>query len=311
MSTTISIDEFVNDPGYPGIEDRFFDSPWIAEPVSKFRAEDVERFWFLDFHWPKGTTPLGMCYFEDGYAFATQQAATTLPLPPSNGLAVRFGGVHVFGGESLLKSTWEPGFRGMRIGNELGGILERFNATWANREAELSAGFSHFRDFDTQGASMGDMAQFARDARSFQKFAWVTHFGLMYPLLANYAGFYGLCAELGIAPGEIAKFLQGEKTKIIDTDIALWGLTKRAKELGVSGHVKGTPAAMRAAMGSAGPNGATWLAEYLKSRGSRTSNRSWACWRRSSKRKQPMTLTVGWTPPPLSVTPPWTPHAPS
>jgi len=109
---------------------------------------------------------------------------------------------------------------------------------------------------------MGEMAQFARDARSFQKFAWVTHFGLMYPLLANYAGFYGLCAELGIAPGEIAKFLQGEKTKIIDTDIAMWDLTKRAKDLGVAGHVQGTPAAMRAAMEAAGPNGTTWLADY-------------------------------------------------
>jgi pyruvate,water dikinase len=262
MSNIISIDEFVNDPGYPGFEDRFFNSPWIAEPVSKFRAEDVERFWFLDFHWPKGTTPLGMCYFEDGYAFATQQAATTLPLPPSNGLAVRFGGVHVFGGESPLKSTWEPGFRGMRIGNELGGILERFNETWAKREAELTAGFSHFRDYDTDRASMGDMAQFAQDARAFQKFAWVTHFGLMYPLLANYAGFYGLCNELKIAPGEIAKFLQGERTKIIETDVALWGLTKRAKELGVADHVSGTPDQMRAAMDNAGPNGATWMGEY-------------------------------------------------
>lgn len=262
MSTVIPIDEFVNDPGYPGFEPRFFDSPWIAEPVSKFRAEDVERFWFLDFHWPNGTTPLGMCFFEDGYAYGTQLSATTLPLPPSNGLAVRFGGIHVFGGESPLKSAWEPGFRGLRIGNELGGILGDFNAIWARREAELTAGFEHFKTFDTSAASLPELARFAADARAFQKFAWCVHFGLMYPLLANYAGFYGLCSELKIAPGEIAKFLQGEKTKIIKTDIALWELAHAARELGVQAHIAGSPAQMRAAMEAAGPNGSAWLAKY-------------------------------------------------
>jgi len=85
MSTVISIDEFVKDPGYPGMEQRFFNSPWIAEPVSKFREEDVERFWFLDFHWPKGTTPLGMCYFEDGYAFAPNSPTTPAPTRNSHG----------------------------------------------------------------------------------------------------------------------------------------------------------------------------------------------------------------------------------
>ncbi|TVR44301.1 MAG: PEP-utilizing protein mobile subunit, partial [Rhodobacteraceae bacterium] len=201
MSQTIAVDEYVRDEGYPGFEPRFLNSPWIAEPVSKFRAEDAERFWFLDFHWPNGTTPLGMSFFEDGYAYGTQLSATTLPLPPSNGLAVRFAGTHVYGGEAPLHSSWEPGFRGLRIGHELGDFLKNFHTIWQRRATELEAGFAYFRDFEPANANRAELAQFAIDARAFQKFAWCVHFGLMYPLLANYAGFYGLCSELKIEPG--------------------------------------------------------------------------------------------------------------
>lgn len=274
MSTVIPIDDFVADPGYPGWEPRFFDSPWIAEPVAKFRAEDVERFWFLDFHWPKGSTPLGMSFFEDGYAYGTQLAATTLPLPPSNGLAVRFAGTHVYGGESPLRSAWEPGFRGLRIGHDLGEFLGNFHAIWTKRAKELEAGFAHFRDFDTAKAGRADLAQFAIDARAFQKFAWCVHFGLMYPLLANYAGFYGLCTELKIEPGEIAKFLQGEKTKIIETDMELWSLAQDARDLGVADVLMGAAGgAVRSALEAAGPNGSAWLRRFdafLDRRGWRT-----------------------------------------
>ena len=47
----------------------------------------------------------------------------------------------------------------------------------------------------------------------------------MYPLLANYVGFYGMCTELGLDPGQIGKFLQGYDTKIMETDRELWRLT--------------------------------------------------------------------------------------
>ena len=56
------------------------------------------------------------------------------------------------------------------------------------------------------------------DARAFHVRAWEIHFDLMYPLTANYLGFYGLCKELGIAPADIPKFLQGYETQPMKSD---------------------------------------------------------------------------------------------
>ena len=36
-----------------------FDQPWAIEQARPLRKDDESRFWFLDFHWPRGFTPHG------------------------------------------------------------------------------------------------------------------------------------------------------------------------------------------------------------------------------------------------------------
>ena len=67
------------------------------------------------------------------------------------------------------------------------------------------------------------------DARAFHVRAWEIHFDLMYPLTANYLGFYGLCKELGIAAADIPKFLQGYETQPMKSDRAMWQLANNAR----------------------------------------------------------------------------------
>ena len=67
------------------------------------------------------------------------------------------------------------------------------------------------------------------DARAFHVRAWEIHFDLMYPLTANYLGFYGLCKELGIAPADIPKFLQGYETQPMKSDRMMWQLANDAR----------------------------------------------------------------------------------
>ena len=67
------------------------------------------------------------------------------------------------------------------------------------------------------------------DARAFHVRAWEIHFDLMYPLTANYLGFYGLCKELGIAAADIPKFLQGYETQPMKSDRAMWQLANSAR----------------------------------------------------------------------------------
>jgi len=51
------------------------------EQTRPFRKDDESRFWFLDFHWPRGFTPMGAAtWCEDGYCWGTQHAAEGLPL---------------------------------------------------------------------------------------------------------------------------------------------------------------------------------------------------------------------------------------
>ena len=72
------------------------------------------------------------------------------------------------------------------------------------------------------------------DARAFHVRAWEIHFDLMYPLTANYLGFYGLCKELGIAAADIPKFLQGYETQPMKSDRAMWQLANTARGTVVS-----------------------------------------------------------------------------
>ena len=67
-----------------------------VEPFDTFRPEDESRLWFLDFHWPRGLTPLATLWNEDGYAWGTQLAAERMPLPSGRGIAQRMAGPHTY-----------------------------------------------------------------------------------------------------------------------------------------------------------------------------------------------------------------------
>jgi pyruvate,water dikinase len=127
---------------------------------------------------------------------------------------------------------------------------------------ELETGLSHFEKFDFAGKNLGDIAQYLFDARAFQKRAWEIHFEMMYPLLANYLGFYGICGELKIDPGEISKFLQGYDTKILECDRELWRLTAAAKEAKIDDvFAKTEPEKLSVALAK-DPRAASWRSKF-------------------------------------------------
>ncbi|MDG5486713.1 PEP-utilizing enzyme [Mycolicibacterium gadium] len=111
-------------------------------------------------------------------------------------------------------------------------------------------------------------------ARAHNKRAFEIHFQIMYGLLANYVGFYGLCTELGIAPGEIAKFLQGYDTKPLETDRELWRLTTAAREAGLGRIFAATSAdQLHQVLRTTGGPASGWLSQlgdFLEKYGWRT-----------------------------------------
>jgi pyruvate,water dikinase len=274
MTKVIPVDEFISDEWYPGFEPDDGRSPWYVDPVRRFRKEDEKELWFLDFHWQRGLTPMGLTFNEDGYNWSTQLAAEQMPLPSGRGLTCRLGGTHTYGSAIGVDDPREISQRARRLEHALPGFLRDFEPIWGRMRAEIDQGWDFFRGVDHSAMSLEDLRENLIQARRYLKRTAEIHFQVMYPLLANYAGFYGLCTQLGLDPGQIGRFLQGYDTKIMETDRELWRLTSAARAAGLepvfAAHEAGGIRAALAAHG--GPAGA-WLArldDFLRVYGYRT-----------------------------------------
>jgi pyruvate,water dikinase len=84
----------------------------------------------------------------------------------------------------------------------------------------------------------------------------------MYPLTANYLGFYGLCKELGIAAADIPKFLQGYETQPMKSDRVMWKLASEVRGTPVHRIIADTAPAQIYQKLRATPAAAKWLADF-------------------------------------------------
>jgi phosphohistidine swiveling domain-containing protein len=263
MATVISVDEFVSDEWYPGFKADDGHAPWYVDPVRRFRQEDEKELWFLDFHWPRGLTPMGLVFNEDGYNWSTQLAAEQLPLPPGRGLTCRLGGTHTYGSAIPVTDAREIGQRARRLEHALPAFLRDFAPTWDRMRGEIDQGWNYFRGFNLSALSLADLRENLIQARRYLKRTAEIHFQVMYPLLANYIGFYSMCTELGLDPGQIGKFLQGYDTKIMETDRELWRLTSAARASGLdqvfASHDAGQ---IRSGLAAHGGSAGTWLTAF-------------------------------------------------
>lgn len=263
MATLIPVDEYCNDEWYPGFTPAYDHAPWVVDPVKTFSKKDEENFWFLDFHWPRGMTPMGYIWMEDGYNWGTQLAAETLPLPPGRGITTRMAGTHIYASSIPVTEPRHIAARGARLSRSLPPFLENFQEIWSGMRDELEGEWAHFRSVDLSSLSLEQLGDNLVQARAYHKRAFEIHFQVMYPLLANFVGFYGQCVEFGIDPLDIGTFLQGEDTKIMETDRALWDMTAKAKQAGLTDIFERTPAEeLRATLSREGGPAGTWLRDF-------------------------------------------------
>ena len=57
MAEIVPVDVFL-DGWYPGWTPELIEEPWLRMRCKPFSKEDEARFWFADFHWPRGFSPL-------------------------------------------------------------------------------------------------------------------------------------------------------------------------------------------------------------------------------------------------------------
>ena len=263
MATVIPVDEFITDEWYPGFKPAYTHAPWYVDPVQTFSKEDEKNFWFLDFHWPRGLTPMGLIWNEDGYNWSSQLAAEQMPLPPGRGITCRLGGTHTYGSPLPVTDVREIGQRARRLERALPPFLQNFDTIWGDMREEVNESWDYFRGVDLSKLSLEDLRENLIQARQYHKRAFEIHFQVMYPLLANYVGFYSMCTELGLDPGQIGKFLQGYDTKIMETDRELWRLTTAARAAGLESAFAAHEAdGIRAALATQGGAASSWLTKF-------------------------------------------------
>src|SRR5437762_3087076 len=145
MATVIPVDEFITDEWYPGFKPGYTHAPWYIDPVQTFRKEDEENFWFLDFHWPRGLTPMGLIWNEDGYNWSSQLAAEQMPLPPGRGITCRLGGTHTYGSPLPVTDVREIGQRARRLERMLPPFLQNFDEIGGHLREEANERWDYLR----------------------------------------------------------------------------------------------------------------------------------------------------------------------
>ncbi len=89
MAEIVPVDQFLD--WYPGWTPELTDSPWLAERSGPFTKEDESRFWFVDFHWPRGFSPIGYLFVSDCGSWGTQTAAHFLAAAAGQGPGAAHG----------------------------------------------------------------------------------------------------------------------------------------------------------------------------------------------------------------------------
>ena len=232
MADVVSVDQFL-DGWYPGWKPEHLDNPWLRMKSVPFTKQDEERFWFVDFHWPRGFSPLGM-------QFVSRRLVVDAARRPPTAAASRRRARAAHGRAVPLRGR---GAGHVAVGDRLPGRADR--EEHAQVPAELRR---HLGRAQVGARARAELLRELRLRRQvarpisvstcttpgrFQKRAWEIHFEIMYPLLAIYLQLYGVCASNGIDPGNIAKMLQGREHKITETDRAMWDLADEAKRLGI------------------------------------------------------------------------------
>lgn len=263
MANVVPVEPYTGE-WYPGFRPEYLTSPFIVDGTGPFTKEDEDKFWFLDFHWSRGLTPLAaFTWGQDGYCWGTQHAAEALPLPPGRGITSRFAGTHLYGSAIPESDPREIGARANRLGTNLPHFLQNYRSIWAAGRDELEATWDHFQSLDLTAVPTGDLPGLIAAARRYHKRSMEIHFNVMYPMLVNFLGFYGACAEMGIDTNQIGKFLQGEDTKIMETDRGLAELARKAKAAGlrqVFEDNSGTD--IRTALSAHGGSASQWLTDF-------------------------------------------------
>ena len=264
MGNVVPVDGFTGE-WYPGYKPEHFNFPYWVDAPSPFQAGDENHFWFLDFHWSRGLTPLAATLWSaDGYCWGTQHAVGEAAAPARPRHHVPASRAPTSTARRSPRPTRARSARGPTGSASTCRTSSRTTAPSGRRGAtSWRPPGTYFQGIDFAALPTSDLAGLLHQARRYHKRAMEIHFDVMYPMLVNFLGFYGACAELGIDTNLVGKFLQGEDTKIMELDRELSGLAAKARRAGLAQvFADHEPGELRAALSAHGGSASPWLTDF-------------------------------------------------
>ena len=242
-----------------------------------FTKEDESRFWFVDFHWPRGFSPLGYLYVTDCASWAHPDRRA-----PAAAAARRRASCSAWAGRSSTRarcrstSQWEIGFRAARIEKNMPQVPPELRRHLGGAQVGARA-----RARATSRATTSPASRSPRSASTWSTPAPSTSgrgrstSRSCTRCSAIYLAAVRACARrTGSTRATSPRCFQGRDSKIMETDRAMWDLVDEAKRLGIAELLRRTSLSRSAtASPKAGGNASIWLTkfdDFLKEYGWRT-----------------------------------------
>lgn len=201
--------------------------------VRPLAPADDDRFWALDFHFPRGLTPLGLTTFAPAYAAGTRAGARRLGTPTSDGFSIRTAGPHLYVSprrpDPDEQRRREQGYRA-RLDRELATFRDRWTSTAASLDAEAATLLDAPPPTTAAEAADAVGAAVVHEAR-----AWRVHFEEMYVVLAGHLAYREAAGATGVPPALADACLAGFPTRTATCDLAVLDLAVACRRADVSG----------------------------------------------------------------------------
>lgn len=195
-------------------------------PVRWERPEDARLFWSMDrLHWPGPVTPL-----DTEVLLQTVWDAIEIVAEVGMPLRGRAARVNTYTYTTMIPPDAPPDEDAARakMGAAMASLGRRWSAEWLPEIEQLLAAW---RTFDLPGASLAGLRAHLDETLARLRRLWELHFLIVLPAHLAVATFQDGYRELFPDEPALAAFrlVQGFDNKVLETDLALWRLSRRAQ----------------------------------------------------------------------------------
>lgn len=198
------------------------------------RAEDALLFWQPDpLHFPEPMHPLEFDCAARGFACGFNGAAEANDVPIRAQLR-RINSYFFQCFHPPMVPHEELMAMAQRFEQRAGTLMGRLGERWNSEQLpEIQRNLAAMRSFDLQGASLTDLIKHWDRTVAFVERTWYIHFDLALPMLLAMSMFNDMYADLFGAENALDAYrlLQGFDNKSLETDRALWALSRTARTI--------------------------------------------------------------------------------